>query len=259
MRTADPELSAGLESIAPRGAALNRDARSMRIMGEMGDTSATCWTTIRGAAAGNQSAREEFARRYIPVVRAYLGARWRKSPLSSQIDDATQEVFLACFKEGGALQAVDSERGAFRGFLYGIARNIARQTEARRGRTQARRDTLPGGPDDLVADQDGFSSVFDRAWAKAIMKEATDLQATRAEGDERATRRHDLLRLRFQESLPIREIAARWKVDATELHREYPRARRDFRDALLAVMGFHHPGSKERIEKECARLLSILA
>jgi len=36
---------------------------------------------IRGAAAGEVAERERFARRYIPVVRAYLVARWRISQL----------------------------------------------------------------------------------------------------------------------------------------------------------------------------------
>ena len=32
----------------------------------------TCWTVIRGAAAGDRDDRDLFARRYEPVVRAYL-------------------------------------------------------------------------------------------------------------------------------------------------------------------------------------------
>ena len=37
----------------------------------------TSWTLIDHAAGGSAAAREEFCRRYLPVVRAYLSSRWR--------------------------------------------------------------------------------------------------------------------------------------------------------------------------------------
>src|SRR5262245_53587095 len=40
---------------------------------------ATCWTMIRDAAGGDPAARERFARVYLPVVKAYLAARWRSN------------------------------------------------------------------------------------------------------------------------------------------------------------------------------------
>jgi hypothetical protein len=39
----------------------------------------TCWTVIRAAASGSPAHREELARRYLGVVRAYLAARGRGS------------------------------------------------------------------------------------------------------------------------------------------------------------------------------------
>jgi len=39
----------------------------------------TCWTVIRAAAAGSSADRDELARCYLGVVRAYLAARWRRS------------------------------------------------------------------------------------------------------------------------------------------------------------------------------------
>jgi hypothetical protein len=42
----------------------------------------TCRTVIHAAAAGSSADREELARRYLGVVRAYLGTRWRRSPNS---------------------------------------------------------------------------------------------------------------------------------------------------------------------------------
>ena len=65
---------------------------------------ATCWTLIEGAASGRAADRDEFARRYLPAVQAYLLARWKESPLAQERDDAVQEVFVECFRQGGALE-----------------------------------------------------------------------------------------------------------------------------------------------------------
>ena len=41
----------------------------------------TCWTVIKGAASGDQRDQSTFSRKYLPVVRAYLAARWRDAAL----------------------------------------------------------------------------------------------------------------------------------------------------------------------------------
>ena len=78
----------------------------------MDQPSATRWTLIRRAAQGGPEEREAFARRYAPVIRAYLGARWKASPLVGEIDDAGQQVFLECFREGGARLVLLQQAGA---------------------------------------------------------------------------------------------------------------------------------------------------
>lgn len=214
----------------------------------------TCWTVIRAAAAGSVASREEMARRYLCVVRASLGSRWRGSPLSQDLDDAVQEVFIECFREEGALQAVNEGRVPhFRPFLFGIVRNIARRFESR----PAREDALCA---DIVADETGLSRVFDRKWAEAIMVEAAQRQRTQAaeRGDE-ALQRVELLRMRFEEGLPIRTIAQRWGIDAARLHHDYAVARQEFRAALLEVIAFHHPASPAELESEAASLLKALS
>src|SRR6516165_3948292 len=92
----------------------------------------TCWTVIRAAAAGSPADRDELARRYLGVVRAYLSARWRGSAPRDDLDDAVQEVFVECFRAGGALDAAGAGRVPhFRAFLYGVVRNVARRFEGR--------------------------------------------------------------------------------------------------------------------------------
>jgi RNA polymerase sigma-70 factor (ECF subfamily) len=221
----------------------------------MSGPQSTCWTLIRAAAGGSAQPREEFARRYAPVLRAYLAARWRGSPLLQDVDDAVQDVFVECLRPGGALARLDPSRdGGFRAFLYGVARNVALRRESRR--------PAPDGAAALGAIPDDHSSLsraFDRAWAKAILREAARVQEERARAlGERALRRVELLRLRFHEDVPIRDIARRWGVEAAGLHHEYATARDEFRAALLDVVAFHHAGDPGAVEEECRKLLALL-
>lgn len=220
----------------------------------MSTQESTCWTVIRAAAAGSPADREELARHYLPVVRAYLAARWRGSPLRPDLDDAVQEVFVECFRRGGALEAVEAGRvPSFRAFLYGVVRNVARRFESRPVRAAA---ALP----EIAADEESLSRLFERTWAQAIMTEAAQLQQQRAsERGPEAVQRVELLRLRFEEGLHIRAIAERWGVAASELHRAYAKARQEFRATLLEVVAFHHPGSPAEVEEEAANLLTALS
>jgi RNA polymerase sigma factor (sigma-70 family) len=218
----------------------------------------TWWNQIRGAAAGDASARNGFVRRYEPLVRAYLTTRWGRGPLRGDVDDTVQDVFLECFRERGGLQKADPEKGSFRAFLYGIVRNVARRIESKQA---GRREAPPGAACDVEVipeDDESVSQVFERAWARTVMREAAERQAVLAqESGAPAVRRVELLRLRFEEGLPIREIAARWEVEAAWLHHEYARARREFRDIVLAVVEETEPGCDP--EAEAARLLGLLA
>ena len=215
---------------------------------------ATCWTLIRDAAAGDRFARDRFARVYRPVVRAYLAARWRAVRHPPDVDDAAQDVFVECFRTGGLLEKADGDRpGGFRAFLLGATRNVARRHEARR---------RPVGPipPDLPAEDTGLEQAFDKAWARALLREAASAQQRAADqAGPAAVRRVLLLRLRFQDGLPIREIAARWGEDAAKLHHEYATARAEFRTALRTVVGFHHPGAAVgELDRACAELLAVL-
>ncbi|HEX5054278.1 MAG TPA: sigma-70 family RNA polymerase sigma factor [Planctomycetota bacterium] len=220
---------------------------------------ATCWTLIRAAAAGQSEQREEFTRRYLPAVRAYFGARWRTSPLRSEMDDAVQEVFVACFREGGVLARARPEPGGFRAFLFGVIRNVALHLE----RTRARRDRKQevGVADrDAPDEEPSASRAYDRAYARAVMQEAARVMAARAQvAGTAARRRVEILRLRFQEGLPIREIARLWQCDAIELHREHAKAAREFKSALRIVVGLSERCAPDRLEQECKRLLDLLA
>jgi len=226
----------------------------------MTESTSTCWTLIRGAAGGDRADRDLFARQYEPVIRAYLGARWRDDARRREVDDAVQDVFLDCFRADGPLARVDPDRpGGFRGYLYGVVRHVAQRHE----RARAKRGVQPDSRfdlNDVAGDDESLAVVFDRAWAHALMRHAADLMAERAQelDDERAPRRVELLRLRFREDRPIREIAAEWDVEPEHLHREYARARREFQAALVDVVKSHQPDRPAEAAKECARLIRLL-
>ncbi len=223
--------------------------------------SSTCWIAIRGAAEGIPEERDRFVRRYAAVVRAYLEARWKRNDRAHDIDDAIQEVFMECFREGGALGKADPGRpGGFRAFLFGVTRNVASRVEQRKARKREVAIDTAFGDAHADADSGDLAVVFDRAWAQSIMRQAWDLQEhTFAASDPGAAKRARLLRLRFEDGLPIREIAARWNEDAARLHQEYATARREFKRALRDVVSFHLPGASADVDTECARLLEALA
>lgn len=215
---------------------------------------ATCWTLIHAAAGGDGLARERFARLYQPVARGYLGNRWQRSPLQTRLDDAVQDVFVECFKANGVLDKVAQSRPqGFRAFFHGVLRNIARRHE------EKHRPAVPI-QDDHPADDTSLSRAFDRAWARSLLKEAARVQAeAAAESGERAVRRVELLRLRFQEGMPIRDIAAKWNEDAAKLHHEFATARDEFRSALKRVLAFQMPTATEpQLESACRELLDLL-
>lgn len=212
---------------------------------------------IRRAAEGNPVDQAEFARRYSPIIRAYLGARWRQTPLFDHVDDAAQQVFVDCFKENGALDRADPDREAgFRGYLYGIVRNAARAVERKQARSKERQTTSSVDLEAIAANEESFATLFDREWARAVLRDAAALHLSRArEQGPEAVRRHRLLSLRYGENMPIRDIAARWELDAAVLHREFPKSRDEFKQALIDVVRELQGGGPQAVETECAGLL----
>ena len=219
----------------------------------------TCWTLIQGAARGVRQDVEDFVRLYAPVVRSYLTARWHASPLRSDLDDAMQEVFVECFKEGGVLDRVaPTTLGSFRAFLLGVVRNVALRFEERNARRKEVQPPTEFDADRVKAEDERLSVVFDRAWAKALLREAVARQAERARilGQD-ADRRVELLRLRFHEGLTLRDIAERWDQPHKTVKKQNARALEEFEEALRDVIEFHYPNLPAAGQQEMARLLAV--
>ncbi len=220
----------------------------------------TCWEVIQRAADGALTERSDFVRRYSGLIRTYLETRWRGTLYLEEVEDAVQEVFCECFREGGVLQKADpGRRRGFRPFLYGVVRNVALRFESQKAKRRERQVPSAILRQAPVPDDQTLSRVFDRAWAAELVKEARRLLESRAaSGGEREGTWVALLSARFEEDLPIGVIAKRWDVDPAHLHHEYAHARTAFREALLAVVRHHTPGDHDDAEVECRQIMSLL-
>lgn len=224
------------------------------------DSHETCWTVLRAAADGDTAARSTFARNYAAPIRAYLTHRWHGRPLLCDIEDAAQETFVESLKPGGVLERADSDRGDFRGLLYGVVRNVARRFEERAARAYARDANESVYLDELPHQAEALSRVFDRAWAQSLMRESVLSHQQHADGgDADAQRRFRVLRMRHDDGLEIREIAAALgEPHVATVHNDYRQARRAFAVHLRQVVAKHTGARDSAIDKECRRLTELL-
>ena len=225
----------------------------------MADNDDLSWSLIGRAAAGDAAAREVFSRTYQPVLRGFLEARWRGTPWAEHVDDALQEVFLECLRGDGALARADAARGNLGGFLFGVTRNIALRFEERARRNRSRDQAL-GSAIELVSSREPTLSVmFDQKWAQTLVRLAGERMREMARhGSEGARLRAELLRLRFGEGLPIREIAAHWQAEPRRLHKAYEKARTEFQLCLRRIMAEHGALPENDPDAAVDRLLDLL-
>ena len=86
---------------------------------------------------------------------------------------------------------------------------------------------------------------LDREWARLLMRDAAEHHARTALARGAAARRGvEVLRLRFQEGLAIRDIAARWNEDPAAVHRRYREAREGVSAVVAADRGVPQPGER---------------
>lgn len=219
----------------------------------------TCWHLVGRAASGDDRARSRFCRTYLPLVRSFLLTRWRQTPLSAEVEDAVQDAFVECLREDGPLTRAKAEQGDFRGYLFGIVRHVAQRAEERLRRGTAGDQETESQIATIQSKEDRYSQVFDRQWARTLMREAGNLMRERAENAGAGARlRVELLQLRFGQNLPIRQIAAQWKMDPDAVHRAYAKARQEFRSCLRQSLAYHAVRTEADLDAECRRLFTLL-
>jgi RNA polymerase sigma factor (sigma-70 family) len=217
----------------------------------------TSWSLVFGAAAGSAADGESFARQYSPLIRRFLAARWRLPVEHDQVAEGCQEVLVQLFKPQGALAHLEEEGSDFRGFLYGVVRNVALMIE----RTERRRRRVVGhescfDPEQVEDSEATLSQVFDLGWAQMLAGQALGRLSERLGKDRRDHYR--CLEMRYLEGLPPREIATRLQRDVQQVYELLRTARNEFRSALLEVMAEYHPGcSPEELKAKCRDLTQL--
>ena len=73
-----------------------------------------------------------------------------------------------------------------------------------------------------------------------------------------ARRRVEILRLRFGENLPVRDIADRLEMDRDLCHAELRKARAEFQRALREEVLYHNPQGADSVDAGCLKLLELL-
>lgn len=224
----------------------------------MDDPLDTSWSLLESAEAGDSACRQRFAEVYGPLVERYL-RRALRVERSVSVADAVQEVFLECFRVGGVLERVAENRpDSFRGFLFGVVRNVTLRMKEKRARSPER-DLEDGAFREPIGSDGDMLALFEREWARSMVSEALKETVRERWGTEQDRRRGvELLRLRFEEGLPIRDVARIWGDDPVRVHRLYATVRGRFHSNLRAVVGRHEPNAEGRLEEECRWLLTSL-
>lgn len=218
------------------------------------------WRLAHAAARGDERARADFWQRYSHSVRLWLWFRWCHTSRRNLIDDAAQEVFLECFRPGGALAHLDRARAhhGLEAYLRGVVRNVACRIERAQARDFHHRRSLAAAAGQAAPEESGSAECIDRARAHDQVLAALDLldREDRQAGTDHSLRA--FLRAHFEQGQQVRTIAAAWQEQVDHVHEVRRRACQRFRDCLLRVMhgddhahrgrhaASHRPGARQR-------------
>ena len=140
---------------------------------------------LRKAQSGDTGALDTLITAYYPQILNYC--RWHTAD-EQQAQDAAQETFLKAVRW---LDSCGGFQGAFRPFLYKIAKNICIDLNRTMERTEVSLESLPGEP---AYQESGFAAAEEKANLRAL--------TAQLEPEQR-----ELVLLRFAQQLKLREIA----------------------------------------------------
>ena len=140
---------------------------------------------LRKAQSGDTGALDTLIAAYYPQILNYC--HWHTAD-EQQAQDATQETFLKVVRW---LDSCGGFQGAFRPFLYKIAKNICIDLNRTMERTEILLESLPGEP---AYQESGFAAAEEKANLRAL--------TAQLEPEQR-----ELVLLRFAQQLKLREIA----------------------------------------------------
>ena len=144
-----------------------------------------------------------FERHYEPVARFF-----RNKVGDRDGADLIQKTFLALVESKERFRGHSS----FRTFLFAVVRNVALRHEEKRARRKEQQHETGWG-EQMPADDEALSQVFDRAWAQAVMRESVGRHAVAARREAGAFRtrfrilrlRHERARIRSRDRSPLKE------------------------------------------------------
>lgn len=210
----------------------------------VGELSATKWTVVQAAQAGDEPSVRALFDKYRPAVVAYL----KRRGLGDEAEDVAQEVFLSLLHE--TLQSADPCKGSFRGLVFAITRNLlvkhlARQQAQKRGggKVQPLGEVDPAGPE---RDPD-----FDREWLRSLLQQALDRL------EQEHANYHQAMRLFMLEGRPQREIATELGVSEGTIKKHVHRGRKKLA-AYMQVLVWRYSCSAKDFATELRYLSRLL-
>lgn len=192
---------------------------------------------LRNLAEGPDAARwPEFAQRYDPVVRRFLGivAASHPSVKPEDADDLVQETMLSLaglFPRGGYRR----EAGRFRDFLFGVVRKVATKASSREIERRRRESEAAEGA--ALAAAGRADSAALRAEAEALWRAVVDRVFAAGRWSDKAK----AVFVRTELGEPIDDVAREYGMKTNAVHQLRHRASRRV-DAALRELG--RPGGE---------------
>lgn len=210
----------------------------------------TIWTSIRLARDGKSTAMVDFVSKYREPVLAFI----RRQLISDEdAEDLCQEVFLLIVKDD-LLARAERERGRFRSFLLGVARNVVRNAVRIRNASKRGGGASPVSLDYPIelAEAGPPDETFDRDWIRRVIALALE------ELSRRSPRSHQVLKLQLEERLSYADIARQLGLDAKQVDNLTQQARGKLGELIRAEVAAYC-GSREEYEDEIACLKRYLS
>ena len=174
---------------------------------------------LRAVLAGDGAAWRALYERAFEPLHAFVHLR------SGRRADATEEVLQECWLTAvRRIRDFDPGKGTFEGWLRGIAENLLRN----RRRSDARERARSGGDHGAT-----FETRGDAA-ANVDLSEHIALALTAL-----PARYQEVIRAKYEEELPVAEIASRWRESPKAVESLLSRARAAFRSAYRSLAGEH--------------------
>lgn len=215
----------------------------------------TLWSTVlkardRSSPSGND-AFGRLARAYWKPAYFFIRRRGRSV---DEAKDLTQGFFAALL-ERDVLKGVDPAKGRFRTFLLTVLERFLANEHERAGALKrgGGREAVPldvaQAEAELVRAGEGPEEAFERAWGAGVLARAFE-RLRGAPGFE-------ALRIKLSENLSHGEIGKRLGCGAKDVENALYRARKKFKEAVLAEIRLEVESPAEA-EEELARVLKMM-